>query len=67
MVDIAQAELQELVRHYTGSVAEAEKRMVGEYSPEAHRSRMQDAFVAQIAERSMPVHDLDSLADEDLS
>lgn len=66
MIHITKRELQKLVRHYTRGIAEAEKRMIGEDGSQTHRSCMQNALMAQVAERRMPMNDLRLLTDEDL-
>lgn len=66
VVDVAEGELEQFVRHDAGCVAEAEKRVVGEDGAQAHRARVQDALVAQVAEGGVSVDDLDLLANEDL-
>lgn len=66
VVDVAEGEFEQFVRHDAGCVAEAEQRVVGEDGAQAHRARVQDALVAQVAERGMSVDNLDLLADEDL-
>ena len=65
--DIAQAEFQQLIRHDTPCITEAEKRVISEDGIQAHRPRMQNAFVAEVAETGMAVDDLYSFPDEDLS
>jgi hypothetical protein len=50
MVDVAQGELKQLVRHDTRSIAEAKQRMIGEDCPQTHRTCMQDSLMAQVAE-----------------
>lgn len=67
MVHITQAEFEQLVCHDTPSIAKPEQTMISEDSAQAHRACMQYAFVAQIAERSMAVDDLNLLPNEDLS
>lgn len=49
MVHIAQAELQQLVRHNARSIAEAKERMVSKHGPKTHGPGMQDALMTQIA------------------
>lgn len=66
MPNITQAELEQLVRHNAACVAEPKQTMIGEHGPHAHRACMQDAFMAQVAERGMTVDDLDLLADKDI-
>jgi hypothetical protein len=67
MPDITQTELQQLVRHDASSVGKAEEAVVRKHSNEAHSPGVEQAFVAQIAEGCMAVHDLDLFADENLS
>jgi len=50
MVHVTQAELKQLVRHNACGITEAKQRMIGEHCAQPHRSRMQDAFMTQIAE-----------------
>lgn len=40
MSHIAQAELQQLVRHDTGRIAEPKQTVIGKYGVQAHRPRM---------------------------
>jgi hypothetical protein len=65
--NIAQTELEQLVRHDTSCIAEAEKRVISEDRIQAHRSRMQDAFMAEVAETRMAVDDFYPFSDEDVS
>jgi hypothetical protein len=67
MINIAQGEFEQLVRHYTSSIAEAKQRMIGEHCPQTHRTCMQYSLMAQVAEGCVAMHNLDLLADEDLS
>lgn len=67
MVNIAQGELEELVRQYTASVCEAKKTVVCEDGPQAHCSSMQNGLIAQGAKARMAVHYLDLLADNDVA
>jgi len=46
MIYIAQAELQQLVRHNARSIAEAKERVIGKDRPQTHGPSMQDAFMA---------------------
>lgn len=67
MPNVAQAELEKLVGHDTGSIAEAKQTVVCEDSVQAHRPRMQQAFMAKVAERAMSMNDLDFFANENLA
>lgn len=67
MPDITQTELEQLIGHDASSIAEAEKTVVGEHSAHAHRPRVQNAFVAKVAERGMTVDELDLFAYENLA
>lgn len=67
VADIAQAELQQLVRHDTSCIAEAEERMICKHCAQAHGSPMQDPFMAHVAETCMAMNNLDAFPDEDLS
>jgi hypothetical protein len=40
MVDVAQREFKQLVRHDTRSIAEAKQRVIGEDGPQTHRTCM---------------------------
>jgi hypothetical protein len=66
MPNIAQAELQQLIRHNTSCIAEAEQTVICKDGTKTHRPSMQQALMAQVAETTMTVHDLDSLSYEDL-
>lgn len=66
MANIAQTELEQLVRHYTGRITESKETVVREDGVQTHRSSMQQSFVAKIAERSMAVNNLNLLSDENL-
>jgi hypothetical protein len=66
VIDIAQAELQQLVGNDAGSIAEAKETMIGEDCMKAHGSGVQDCLVAKIAERRMAMDDLNVLSNEDL-
>lgn len=48
--DIAQAELQQLIRHDTRGIAEPEQAVIREDGMQAHRSSVQQAFMAEVAE-----------------
>ena len=50
MSHIAQAELEQLVCQDTSRITEPEQTVVSEHSVQTHRPRMQQAFMAQIAE-----------------
>ena len=65
--NIAQTELEQLIRHNTPCIAEAEKRVISEDRIQAHRPRMQDAFMAEVAETAMAMDYLYPFSDEDLS
>ena len=65
--DIAQAELEQLVRQDTRRIAEAEQAMIGKDSMQTHRPSVQEAFMAKITERGVPMDDLDLLSNENLS
>lgn len=67
VIDVAQRELEQLVCHDASSVTEAKKRMIGKDRPQTHRTCVQDALMAQITERCMAMHNLNLLANEDLS
>lgn len=67
MPNITQTKLEQFVGHDTARIAEAKQTMIGEDGPHAHRPGMQNALVAEVAERGMAMDDLDLLADEDLS
>jgi hypothetical protein len=45
MINVAQGELEQLVCHDTSSITEAEKRVIREYSPQSHRTCMQDTLM----------------------
>ena len=62
MIYIAQSELQELVREDCPSVCEAKETVICKDGPQSHCTGMQDSFVAQTAETSMAVHNLDPFA-----
>lgn len=66
MVDVAQRELQKLVRQDAGSVCKPEKRVVREDGAQAHCPSMKDAFVAQTTEAGMAVHNLYLLSYDDI-
>ena len=66
MPNVTQAEFKQLVSQNTGRIAEAKQTMVCKHSMQAHRSRMQQAFVTEVAERGMSVNNLDLFPDEDL-
>jgi hypothetical protein len=67
MTHIAETELQQLIGHDTGSIAEPEQTMISEDGMQTHCPRMQYALVAKVAEGAVSMHDLDLLPDEDLS
>ena len=66
MPNIAQTEFEQLVRHYTSSITESEKRVIGENRIQPHRPRVENAFVAEVTEAAVTVDYLDAFADEDL-
>ena len=67
MIDIAQRELQKLVRQDTGGICEAEKRMIGKHGAQAHGPRMQYRFLAEIAQTTVTMHNLDLLTNDNVS
>lgn len=62
MVYVAQGKLQELVGKYSPRVCEAKETVVREDCPQPHGSSMQYSLMAQTAEASVTVYDLDSFA-----
>lgn len=67
MSHVTQTELQQLVGHDAGRIAEAEETVICEDRVQTHGPRVQQAFVAQIAERGVAVHNLDLLTNENLA
>ena len=67
MVHITQSELHQLVRQDAGSVRKTEQGVIGEGSPKAHGSCVEDGFMAKIAEASMAMHNFNLLPDNDIS
>jgi hypothetical protein len=66
MPNITQTELEQLIRHNTSRIAESEERMIGEDGIQTHRSRMQNAFMAEIAETGVAVDNLNAFTNKDL-
>ena len=62
VVDIAQGELEQLIGQDTGGIGEAKERMVREYGADSHGARVQNGFVAEIAETGVAVDDFNALA-----
>jgi hypothetical protein len=65
--NITQTELEQLVRHDTPRITESDKRMIREDRIQTHRPRMQNAFMAEIAQTGVAVDYLNAFPDEDLS
>lgn len=62
MVYITQCELQKLVREDGSGIGKAKETMVCEDCPQSHGPSMQNGLMAQTAETSMAVYDLDAFA-----
>jgi hypothetical protein len=56
MVDVAEGELEELVRQDRSGVCESKERMIGENGPKAHGSCMQYCFMAEATKTSMTMN-----------
>jgi hypothetical protein len=67
VIDVAECKLQKLIGKNTGDVCEAKERMIGEYSPQTHCSRMHDCSMAKVAQARMPMHDFNLLSNDDVS
>jgi hypothetical protein len=67
MPNITQAELQQLVRHDTRRITETKQTVIRKDRAQTHRPSMQQAFMAEVAQTSMAMHDLYLLSNEDLS
>lgn len=67
MINVAQRELEQLVGQNTRSIGEAKKAVVSKDGPQAHRARMQYSLVAEAAETSMSMHNLNAFADYDIT
>lgn len=64
-VDILQSSSQELVREDARRVLKAEQTMVGEYSADAEKVRVEDCFVAERRETGVCVNQVDVLPCDD--
>lgn len=67
VIDVAQCEFEELVCQDTCGVCEAKERMIGEDSPQTHRSCVQYSFVAEAAQACVAVHNLDTFPNDDVA
>lgn len=67
MVDIAESELQKLIREYAACVCEAEETVICEDGPQPHSPRMQDGLIAQATETCMSMYYLDPFANDDVA
>lgn len=67
MVNIAQAEFEQLVGKNTGSVRKSKQRVVGKDGAQAHGPGVEDGFMTQVAETGMAVDDVDALAQHNIA
>lgn len=67
MIDITQGEFQQFVCQNTGGIGEAEETVICKESPQAHRTAVNDGFLAKIAETRVAVNDLDPFANDDIA
>lgn len=67
MIDVAQSKLQKLVGEYSAGVSKAKQAMICEDSSQTHSPGMEDCLMAQTAETSMAVYNLDAFAYHNVS
>lgn len=58
MINIAQRELQQLVRENRSRVCETKQRVVRKHRPQPHRSRVQDSLMAETTQTGVSMHNL---------
>lgn len=63
---VAQAELQQLVCHDARGITESEQTVICEDGLKTHSPCVQEAFMAQVAERCVAMDDLNLFPDEDV-
>ena len=61
VIHITQSKLQQLIRQNTRRIREPKKRMIRKHRPQPHSPRMQNRLMAQTAQTSMPMHNLNLL------
>lgn len=67
MVYVAECKLQELVCENCPSICKAKETMVCEDRPQPHRSSVQNSLVAETAETSMAMYNLDAFAYDNIA
>jgi hypothetical protein len=67
MVDIAQRELEQLVREDTASIRKSKQTVIRHGRPQPHSPRMQYSLIAQVAQTGMAMNDFNLLANDDVS
>lgn len=67
MVDVAESELQQLIRKNTRRIRKSKKRMIRKHRPQPHSPRMQNRLMAQTAQTRMTMHNLNLLSDDNIS
>lgn len=67
MINIAQAELEQLVGKDTRGVGKTEQRVVRVDGAQTHGAGMQDGFMAQAAQTGMAMDNIDALPQDDIA
>jgi len=67
MVDVTQAEFEQLVGENTRRIGKTKQRVVSEDCSQPHRSGMQDCLMAQVAQTCMTMDNVDALAQHDVA
>lgn len=67
MIYVTEDELEELVRENARSVGKSKQRVIREYRPQPHCSRMEYALMAKTAQTTVTVNYLYTLSNEDVS
>lgn len=67
MIDITQDELEQLVCENTCSICKAKQAVIRKDRSQAHGPRMEKCLMTQTAQTGVTVHDLDLLADDNIT
>lgn len=67
VVDVAECELEKLVGQDRTGVCKPEKRVISKHCPEAHRSSMQDGFMAKAAQAAVTMDNLNLFPDDHIA
>jgi len=67
MIYVTENEFEQLVCEDARGVGKSKERVVGEYCPQPHGSRVQNPLMTKTAEASMAMDNLDTFSDKDVS